>query len=168
MFLAYPQTVRWVLLLRLLKLGRIYETINVGRKNCRSSFSMAWFFIFMFALHGILIHLQACGLGWIGRRYAVESHRFDGKSLFKDFESKPYVTLGPILEMEPIDQYSWCFYLAGQVMQAVSYGDAVPYALGEQVWVMFFGIVTNANRAFLMIKLAKYLGCVENQKIEKI
>jgi hypothetical protein len=42
-------------------------------------------------------------------------------------------------------------------MQAVSYGDLIPYAMSEQIWIICFAIATALNRAYLLVKMTKYL-----------
>jgi hypothetical protein len=101
------------MLLRLLKIGRLVETTQIFIKNTRSRFAMACFFLSLFLLQGFLMHWQACGLGWIGRRELDRNSRYDGKTYFKDFETRPYVTLGPLIDLPPWDQYIVCLYLAG-------------------------------------------------------
>lgn len=49
------------------------------------------------------MHWQACGLGWIGRRELNRNSRYDGKTYFKDFETRSYVTLGPLIDLPPWD-----------------------------------------------------------------
>lgn len=66
------------------------------------------------------------------------------------------------------DQYLALLYLSGQVMQAVSYGDLVPYAMSEQIWIIVFAIATSVNRTFLLVSMAHYLGVMDNPKIVKI
>jgi uncharacterized membrane protein len=47
-----------------------------------------------------------------------------------------------MIELPFWQQYIVCLYLSGQVMQAVSYGDAVVYAMTEQILVMVFFVFT--------------------------
>ena len=47
---------RLVMLLKLLKIGRLIETVNIFMRNTRSSFSMSCFFLSLFVLYGILMH----------------------------------------------------------------------------------------------------------------
>lgn len=148
---------KWFMLIKLLKIGRLWENIMIIMKNTRSSLSMGCFFLSLFSLYGLLLHIQACGLGFIGRWELQRESRYDGKSLFRDFETKPYLTLGPFVDLSPYDQYMVCVYLSGQVMQAVSYGDLIPYAMSEQIWIIAFSILTALNRAFLLVKMTKYL-----------
>ena len=49
-------TARWIMLLKLLKLGRLYETIKIFMENSRSSYSMICYFISLFFLYGFLLH----------------------------------------------------------------------------------------------------------------
>jgi len=84
------------MLLKLLKLGRLVETVEIVRNNSRSSYSIACYFLSLFFLYGFLMHWQACGLGWIGRMENNRVSRFDGRSLFREFQKRPYLTLGPL------------------------------------------------------------------------
>jgi hypothetical protein len=70
-------------------------------KNTKISVSMTCFFLTLFIFYGFLLHVQACGLGYIGRLELQRDSRYDHKTLFRDFETKPYITLGPWLEMSP-------------------------------------------------------------------
>jgi len=47
---------RYVMLFRLIKLGRLIETAQICRKNSRSSYSMGCFFLSLFSLYGFLLH----------------------------------------------------------------------------------------------------------------
>ncbi len=69
--------------------------------------------------------------------------------------------MGPMVDLPYFDQYLTCLYLSGQVMQAVSYGDAVVYAMSEQIIVLLFFVFTHTLRAFLMVNLADYLGKIQ-------
>ncbi len=99
LFTSNGDSARYVMLFKLLKLGRLYETMEIIRKNSRHSYSVGTFFFAVFCLYGILVHFLACALGWVGRRSLTDNSRYDGKTLFKDFESRPFVTLGPLIEL---------------------------------------------------------------------
>lgn len=47
---------RWFMLLKLLKMGRLHETIQIFRQNARSSYSMYAFFVSLFMLYFFLLH----------------------------------------------------------------------------------------------------------------
>ena len=42
-------------------------------------------------------------------------------------------------------------------MQAVSFGNLIPYVMSEQIWIICFAIATAVNRAYLLVKMTKYL-----------
>jgi hypothetical protein len=68
---------RYFMLLRLIKVGRLYETFEVIRKNTRYSYSIACFFVEVFFFFWGVYHFFACCLGWVGRRELIRSPRFD-------------------------------------------------------------------------------------------
>lgn len=109
-------TARYVLLLRLLKVGRLIETCEIIRKNSRHSYSTAVFFMELFFMFGFLIHWLACIFGWVGRRELVRNPKYDGNTFFKDFTSRPYITLGPLNDLPMWDQYTVCLYVAGSIV----------------------------------------------------
>lgn len=90
---------RYVLLFRLLKVGRLVETCEIIRKNSRHSYSTACFFVELFTLFGYLMHWLACLYGWLGRREHERNPRYDGNTFFRDFTSRPYITLGPLEDL---------------------------------------------------------------------
>lgn len=69
---------RYFMLLRLIKVGRFFETFGVIRNNSRYSYSIACFFVEIFLVFWGIYHAMACILGWVGRRELVRNPRFDG------------------------------------------------------------------------------------------
>lgn len=94
-----PEEAKYVLLFRLLKVGRLIETAEVIRKNSRHSYSTACFFMELFTMFYILLHWLACMFGWLGRRELERNPRYDGNTFFKDFEARPFITLGPMADL---------------------------------------------------------------------
>ncbi len=56
LFTSNGDSARYVMLFKLLKLGRLYETIEIIRKNSRHSYSIGTFFLAVFGLYGIILH----------------------------------------------------------------------------------------------------------------
>lgn len=125
------ESARYVLLFRLLKVGRLVETCEIIRKNSRHSYATACFFMELFCMFGFLMHWFACILGWLGRRELERNPRYDGNTYFKDFTARPYITLGPLEDLPLWDQYTVCLYVAGSLIAAATYGDCIPSTIPE-------------------------------------
>lgn len=125
------ESARYVLLFRLLKVGRLVETCEIVRKNSRHSISTFCFFMELFCLFGYLMHWIACVYGWLGRRELVRNPRYDGNTMFKDFTTRPFLTLGPLEDLSYWDQYTVCLYVASSMIAAATYGDCIPSTTPE-------------------------------------
>lgn len=66
--IASNDEARYVLLLRLLKIGRLVEVLEIIRNNTRHSFSTLMFFINIIIFFYGCQHILACIYGYIGRR----------------------------------------------------------------------------------------------------
>jgi hypothetical protein len=66
------------MLLRLIKVGRLYETFEVIKNSTKYFYSVLFFFVEIFFLYWAIYHGIACILGWVGRRELERNPRFDG------------------------------------------------------------------------------------------
>lgn len=70
--------------------------------------------------------------------------------------------------MSYFDQYKVSIYVASSIISAATYGDAIPSAMSEQSVIAFALLVTNTMRGFLFVRMAKFLGNLQNNQIIKI
>jgi hypothetical protein len=78
------------MLLKLIKLGRIIETLNMIKSNTNQS-NFFGFFAFLFIVFGLTSHLLGCIFGWVARREVEWDSRYDHKTFAWSFEQKPWV-----------------------------------------------------------------------------
>lgn len=81
---------RYLLLIKLVKLGRIIENMIMIKSNTNQSVFFG-FYLFLFVLFGVASHVLGCIIGWISRREAVWLTRYDQKTFAWSFEQKPWV-----------------------------------------------------------------------------
>lgn len=113
-------------------------------------------------------HFLACIYGFIGRRDYYDNPRYDGHSFFKGFNSRPYITLGPLADLSMWDQYCVCMYVSTSIMSAATYSDCIPQTLAEQIICCLFMFITNSIRAYLVITISQYYGNQQKHQIQKI
>ena len=103
--------VPYVLLLRLLKFGRLVETFEIIRHNSRHSINQYTYFLDIFALFFLITHWVACLLGFVGRRELIRNPKFDGNCWFKDMSSRVFFQVnGDFTSLPYFDQYSAAVY----------------------------------------------------------
>lgn len=123
---------RYLLMLKLVKLGRIYENMIMVKSNTNQSVFFG-FYLFLFVLFGVASHVLGCIIGWISRREAVWLTRYDQKTFAWSFEQKPWVQLGPLFDLPPLDQYAVILHYGFQIISQVTYGEVVPWAASEAI-----------------------------------
>lgn len=81
---------RYLMLLKVLKLGRCLENLTIIRSNTNQSIFMG-FFMFLFVCFGFASHVFTCVFSWVARREDGANTRYDGKTFAWSFEQKLWV-----------------------------------------------------------------------------
>lgn len=171
------EAIRFLRILKFLKLKRVMETITIMKKHSSIPNSLITFTIF-FILYVVLAHLMATSYIFIGKREVGKKNRFDGQTMFSDVTSRNFITpdeaisdkdfeyLKPTQEMTKLELYIQFIYLSSCTMGAVMYGDIIPYTMNEQMFDFIAMFTCRIFLAFLFAEAASFLSSIHKSASE--
>ena len=153
------ESIRWIMLLRLLKMFRLQELSQILKNQSNMNGSLGTLVQLGFYFF-IASHFVTCAFCLIGAAEYMNKTRFNKMTLFGNFSGfKDYIQ-SPIEELTPFELYGQMWYFTADIIANVSYGDSVPFADGETSFSILAIFLGRIFIAFIAAESASYLASI--------
>ena len=125
------QIIAFVRILRFFKIFRVLEIMKILRSIFDVSLTEYSIITSIYFII-ILAHFVACLFFWMGNYEYQSDNRFDGKNLYEDIVSRPFLHYDSVLEMGVAESYLHFLYFGMGYAVNILAGDMIPYGHVEE------------------------------------